>query len=134
MPLHQDIHQAIAKNGGLEDAAVEEHVRHRRRVSVRAMQAEEMCQVPGHGDVRLVGQPELAEARRPTPFGSVVHCAHREEAVEQQRLHRLTLQIDARCAANEPSTAAQHRNGIGLGAFQRQQGFLGGATGMPQRH
>src|SRR5215510_10936075 len=59
VPLHQDVHQTIAKDGGLEDTAVEEHMRHWRGVIVRAMQAEEMCQVSGHSDVRLVGQPEL---------------------------------------------------------------------------
>src|SRR4029453_16043300 len=62
VPLHQGVHQTIAKGGGLENAAVKEHVRHPRYVSVRPMLAEEMCQVSGHSDVRLVGQPELAEA------------------------------------------------------------------------
>ena len=49
-------------------------------------------------------------------------------------MYRLTLQIDAHRAADEPATSAKHRDGVCLGSFQREQGFLGSATSMPQRH
>jgi len=75
VPLSQDIHETIAKEGSFEDPAAEEHMRHSRWLIVAPCRLRNCGQVSGHGDVRLVGQPELAEARRATPFRSVVHCA-----------------------------------------------------------
>jgi len=81
VPLSQDIHETIAKEGSFEDPALKTHASlalvDRPRHALR-----NWCQVSGHGDVRLVGQPELAEARRADDVrrSSTVHTGKSRQA------------------------------------------------------
>ena len=74
---------------GLEDAAVEEHVRRPDRLARRrTVGLQESGKVAGDGRVGLVGQAKFAEAGSRPPGGAIADLAMREEAVDRGAARR----------------------------------------------
>ena len=141
-PAGQNVQQPPSQRRAVEHATVQQHrirqrgtIRRRpftqrpsRRVGVLRQKRRQMATDRRIGGVR---QTKLHYRRSPAP-GPLPGFDHGQKTIHQQRPHLVAAQFRRPRAADQPRTAAEHRDGRPLRRRVGQQAFLGATALLPQ--
>ena len=112
-PLLEHVQQPLAQNVALEHTAVEQHMRRPHRFAgLLAVSLQKRCQVARHSRVGLERQPNFAKTRRPRSHWPVRRLTVWEKTIDQQVTDAAPIHFDRNRAADQFSTAAEHRNTV----------------------